>query len=178
MYVKQTIHWIQSMVIGLNFCPFAQREMDNNTARIEASTATTFADGLAQFMSEIEHLQLNPGTGTTLLIFPHCFDDFFDYLDFVDLANQLLEQSGYQGVYQLATFHPQYCFHGVAADDVTNYTNRSPYPMIHILREAMLDGAIAYYGDTETIPKNNIRRLQELGLAKVLSLMEQCKQST
>lgn len=176
MYIKQTVHWIRSMVIGLNFCPFAQREMDNNSARIEVSQATDFAAGLSALSAEIDHLQANSATRTALLIFPQFLADFFSYLDFVALANNFLEQSGYHGIYQLATFHPHYCFHGVAMDDVSNYSNRSPYPMLHILREDMLDKAIAYYGDTETIPENNIKRLQELGLAKVVQLFEQCMQ--
>jgi len=174
MYIKQTLQWVNSIVIDLNLCPFARREIDNNAVRIEVSSATKFEDGLTDFMKEIEHLDTNTNTGTTLLLFPHFLNDFNDYLDFVDLANELLVQSEYDGVYQLATFHPQYCFHGVTVNDVTNYTNRSPYPMVHLLREEMLDRAIAYYGDTEEIPENNMRRLQELGLTEILKRLEQC----
>ena len=174
MYIKQTVEWIQSMVIGLNLCPFAKREINNNTARIEVSTATAIDDALTDFMMEIEHLQANPTIGTSVLIYPHILHDFFEYLDFVDLANDLLANAGYEGIYQLATFHPDYCFQGVKTDDVTNYTNRSPYPMLHLLREEMLDQAIAYYGNTEVIPENNMRCLRELGLVEVKKRLEQC----
>ena len=107
---------------------------------------------------------------TTLLIFPNLFADFFDYLDYVELAENLLEMEFYEGVYQLATFHPEYIFADAASDDVSNYTNRSPYPMIHILRESSLDNAIAFYGNTEDIPEKNIQLMRQLGLEKIKQL--------
>ncbi|WP_454785080.1 DUF1415 domain-containing protein [Legionella sp. WA2024007413] len=176
MYISQTIKWIQSMVIGLNFCPFAKHEMDKNRVRIEVSSAKNFEEGLQDLFMEIELLNANPGTGTTLLLFPHFLSEFLEYLDFVDLANEAIMQSGYQGVYQLATFHPAYQFYGTTEDDVSNYTNRSPYPMLHLLRETMLDQAIAFYGSTEAIPENNIANLRSLGLAKVKQLLTDCMQ--
>ncbi|QMT59756.1 DUF1415 domain-containing protein [Legionella sp. PC997] len=174
MYISQTIKWIQSMVIGLNFCPFAKHEMDKNGVRIEVSSAKNFEEGLQDLFMEIELLNANPATGTTLLLYPHFLSEFLEYLDFVDLANEAIMQSGYQGVYQLATFHPAYQFYGTTQDDVSNYTNRSPYPMLHLLRETMLDQAIAFYGPTEAIPENNIANLRSLGLAKVKRLLTNC----
>ncbi|KTD41441.1 DUF1415 domain-containing protein [Legionella parisiensis] len=170
MHISQTVQWIQSIVISLNLCPFAKREMDNNAVRIGMSSATSFEEGIDSLKKEIEHLNINPTTGTTLLLFPYFLSDFLIYLDFVDLANENIVQTGHQGIYQLATFHPAYQFHDTNIDDVTNYTNRSPYPMLHILREDMLDRAIDYYGNTEAIPANNILRLQSLGLAEVKKL--------
>lgn len=170
MPIQRTLQWIQSVVISLNLCPFAKREMDNNTVRIEASSATCTQEGITHLVQEIEYLNVNSSVGTTLLLFPHFLTDFFDYLDFVDHANEIIVQTGHQGVYQLATFHPAYQFQGTRVDDVTNYTNRSPYPMVHLLREEMLDSAIAYYGNTEEIPEKNILRLQKLGLSEVLKL--------
>ncbi len=170
MYIQQTKQWIQSIVIALNLCPFAKREMDNNTVRIKVSSATKFKTGINHFIREIEHLNLNPSTGTTLLLFPHFLSDFQKYLDFVDLANDVLVQTGKQGIYQVATFHPAYQFHDTNINDVTNYTNRSPYPMLHLLREEMLDRAIAWHGNTESIPENNILRLQSLGFTAVSKL--------
>jgi hypothetical protein len=178
MYIQQTTQWIQSVVISLNLCPFAKREMDNNAVRIEVSSSTLFEKGINDLMTEMEYLDLNPTTGTTLLLFPHFLSDFLEYLDFVDLANEKMEQAGYQGIYQLATFHPAYRFHGTAADDVTNYTNRSPYPMLHLLREDMLDKAIAYYGNTEAIPENNMRCLRDLGLTEITNRLQQCMKAT
>lgn len=171
MYIQQTIQWIQSVVISLNLCPFAKREMDNNSVRIEVSLATSFEEGIKSLMEEVEHLNLNPSTGTTLLLFPYFLSDFLTYLDFVDLANDAIAEKGQQDIYQLATFHPAYQFHGTSVDDVTNYTNRSPYPTLHLLREEMLDSAIAYYGDTQSIPTNNILRLQGLGLEEFKKLL-------
>ena len=165
MYIQRTKQWIQSFVIALNLCPFAKREMDNNTVKILVSPSITIENALTDFMVEIECLNLDQTIETTLLLFPHFLHDFFDYLDFVHLANTTLWKAGYEGIYQLATFHPKYHFHGTHVDDVTNYTNRSPYPMLHLLREDSL--AIAYYGDTETIPEKNIILLQTLGLDEV-----------
>ena len=174
MYIQQTIKWIQSFVIELNLCPFAKHEMDNNAVRILVAPSTTFDDGLIDFMAEIEYLNSNPTVGTTLLLFPHFLSDFIDYLDFVDFTEDALLKTQHQGIYQVATFHPAYCFHGTPVDDVSNYTNRSPYPMLHILREEMLDRAIAYYGDTETIPANNITCLRKLGLNDVKNRLQNC----
>ena len=167
MYIQRTKQWIQSFVIALNLCPFAKREMDNNTVKILVSPSITIENALTDFMVEIECLNLDQTIETTLLLFPHFLHDFFDYLDFVHLANTTLWKAGYEGIYQLATFHPKYHFHGTHVDDVTNYTNRSPYPMLHLLREDSLERAIAYYGDTEKIPEKNIILLQTLGLDEV-----------
>lgn len=171
MHIQQTIQWIQSFVINLNLCPFAKREMDNESVRIEVSNATELEQGIKDLINEVDYLEAHPAVGTALLLFPYFLNDFFDYLDFVDLTNEYLKQGGYEGVYQLATFHPEYCFHNTSSNDVTNYTNRSPYPMLHLLREEMLDKAIAYYGDTEVIPQNNIKCLQRIGLEEVKKRM-------
>lgn len=171
MPIQQTIQWIESIVISLNLCPFAKREMDNGGTRIEVSSATSFADGIESFIEEIAHLNSNPSTSTTLLLFPNFLSDFLIYLDFVDLANEALFELRQDGIYQLATFHPEYQFNGTHIDDVTNYTNRSPFPMLHLLREDMVDKAIAYYGNTEAIPENNILRLQSLGLEGLRKLL-------
>jgi len=167
MYIQQTIQWINSFVIALNLCPFAKHEMENGSVRIQVSSSTTVENGLIDFMAEIECLNKDNTINTSLLLFPHSVSDFFEYLDFVYLANMMLVQAGYKSVYQLATFHPDYCFDGSTIDDVTNYTNRSPYPMLHILREESIDRAIAYYGNTDRIPENNIIRLQNLGIDEV-----------
>jgi uncharacterized protein len=106
-----------------------------------------------------------------LLIYPSYLNDFNDYLDFVYLAETLMSQQGYDGIYQLATFHPDYCFQGVASDDVSNFTNRSPFTMLHILRESSIEKAIAHYGNTEKIPANNIATMQRLGLEKVKKIL-------
>lgn len=104
-----------------------------------------------------------PSIETLLLIYPFLLHDFFDYLDFIDEAEAYLIKAGYEGTYQLASFHPHYCFEGEAFDAPSNKTNQSPYPMIHILRETSLDQAIDAYGDTSEIPMRNKRLMDKLG---------------
>ena len=114
-------------------------------------------------MVEVQWLDEHSETATTLLVFPTLFKNFDHYLDFVELAESMLVDQGYEGVYQLATFHPDYCFDGAEPDDAANYTNRSPYAMVHLLREESVEQAIAFYGDTDAIPERNIAKLTAMG---------------
>ncbi len=173
--IETTARWVREFVIKLNLCPFAKREMDRDAVRIQASHAETIEQAMMDLMSEVENLNHNPAIETTLLVFPLFLKDFFDYLDFVDIAESILHDKGYEGVYQLATFHPDYCFSDEPGDDVTNYTNRSPYPMLHLLREAQVEQAISFYGDTEQIPENNMACLRELGLENVKKMTSFCR---
>lgn len=161
--IQKTRQWVQSFVIALNICPFAKRELDKNSVRFQVSQAETISEAQNCLQNELKILDNNPLIGTILLIFPSCFSDFFHYLDLVDAVESGIIAKNYEGIYQLATFHPEYCFADADMDDVTNYTNRSPYPMIHILREAQVEQAIAYYGDTTRIIKNNQKTLRVLG---------------
>ena len=170
-YVTNTLQWIQTFIIPLNICPFAKREIDKGTVRLEVSPAENSNSAQKELIKEYQLLDDNPFIPTTLVIYCGLFTDFYDYLDFLDLANTNLIAQGYEGIYQLASFHPQYCFANTDYDDVTNYTNRSPYPMIHILREAQLDEAIQWYGDTQQIPLNNMNKLRELGLNALKKLV-------
>lgn len=166
-----TLNWIRSFVIEYNLCPFARKPVHKNTLRITVSEAKKKNQALEELMAEIHLLNENPTIETTLLIFAHSFKDFFTYLDFADLAEQLIYNQGYEGIYQLATFHPDYYFADAAPDDASNYTNRSPYPMLHLLRECDLEKAIAAYGDTDKIPEKNKETLQQLGLEKIKSIL-------
>ncbi|MFC3908813.1 DUF1415 domain-containing protein [Legionella dresdenensis] len=168
---QQTRNWVASFVIKLNLCPFARREMDRNTIRIQVCDATEIEPALDAVITEAKLLDETADIETTLLVFPSFVSDFYDYLDFADLAESHLHLNNYEGVYQLATFHPDYCFADSAPDDPANYTNRSPFPMLHLLREASLDKAIAYYGDTSAIPDNNIACLRQLGLDGIQKLL-------
>lgn len=169
--IAETECWIRSFIIKLNICPFAKRELDQNTVKIKASEAKKLSQALEDLLMELMFLDNHPEIETTLLIFPGLFKDFFNYLDFVDYAEGLISEQGYEGIYQLATFHPEYCFADTAFDDVSNYTNRAPYPMIHILREQGLAKAIAHYGDTDNIPANNILTMKNLGLEEIQRLL-------
>jgi hypothetical protein len=169
--ISQTKHWLRSFIIKLNICPFAKHVVEKNTLKIAVSNVKTIEKGLEDLVMELMFLDQNAGVETTLLIFPTLCRDFFDYLDFVDMAEIVLHDQGYEGVYQLATFHPDYCFADTDFNDVSNYTNRSPYPMLHLLREDSVEKAIAHYGDTETIPKNNIATMHKLGLEQIKKLL-------
>jgi hypothetical protein len=166
------MHWIRSFVIEYSICPFAQHVVDKKTLRIEVSRAIESETALQALFSEINLLENHPDIETTLLILPCFLEDFLDYLDFVDLAEARMTKQGYDGVYQLATFHPDYCFAGVQPDDVSHYTNRSPYPMLHLLRETSLDRAIQHYGPTDQIPDKNIATMHRLGLAKIKKIIQ------
>lgn len=172
IFIKQhTIKWIREFVIKYNICPFAKHVIDKETLTIQISTTNTLQAAAAAVFKAISLLDEESKIETILLIFPNFLHDFFDYLDFVDWVENLMQQQNYEGVYQLATFHPHYCFAGAENEDVSNYTNRSPYPMLHLLREAQVESAIAYYGDTTQIPEDNITTLQKIGLEKVKNLL-------
>jgi hypothetical protein len=161
--IGKTRQWIESVVVGLNFCPFAKRELRRNAVRFTVGSNGDMADALQQLVDECGHLDAHPETETTLLILPEGFADFMDYLDLAGLAEDLLAEQGYEGVYQVASFHPDYCFADAKQDDAANYTNRSPYPMLHLLREASLDTAIDNHPDIDSIPENNMKKARSLG---------------
>jgi len=171
LIAEQTLNWIRSFIIEYNICPFAKGPVNKGTLRISVSETKKKAQALEDLMVEIHLLDEKPEIETTLLVFADSFKDFFAYLDFVDLAEQLLLEQGYEGIYQLATFHPDYYFADTDPEDVSNYSNRSPYPMVHLLREDSLEKAIASYGDTEFIPEKNIATLHKLGLEKIKKIV-------
>lgn len=169
---ENSLNWVLSFVIELNLCPFAKKVITDNTLGIKVSLAQKLEPALEAVMSAVGDLDRHTDEETTLLIFPSMFHNFLDYLDFVSLAEKLLSMQGYNGVYQLATFHPEYCFADIEQDDVSNYTNRSPYPMIHILKEDSIEKAIGFYGNTESIPEKNILLMHQLGLSKIKQLIK------
>ena len=166
--------WLTSVVIGLDLCPFAARELDNNRVRFAVSNAQSEDHLLADLSAELALLNSESAIETTLLIHPGVLTDFADYNQFLDLADLLLRESGNEGVFQVASFHPEYMFAGTAKDDAENYTNRSPYPMLHILREESLERAIASHPDIDDVPVQNIRQMNALGRKRLKALLEQC----
>ena len=166
--------WVQSVVVELNLCPFAGRELREGRVRFALTPATTEAQLLERLQAELEWLDTNPDIETTLLIHPRVLQDFADYNQFLDTADALLNAMGADGIYQIASFHPHYQFAETAADDVENYTNRSPYPMLHLLREQSLERAIAAYPDTQQIPLRNIALMKRLGLERLQQLLRDC----
>lgn len=172
--IIQTKKWITDVVIGCNFCPFATREVKKNSIHYEVATAETSEESLQALLLECERLDENENIETSFLIFPLSFTDFHDYLDLVSKAEKLLAKKGYEGVYQVASFHPWYCFAGSDEDDAANYTNRSPYPMLHLLREESMEKALENFSEPESIPEKNIAFAREKGTAWMKMLLEKC----
>jgi hypothetical protein len=177
MPIKHTKKWLEHIVIKHNFCPFAQRELLRNSIRYTMNESRYIEDTLHHLVDEFIFLDQHPETETSLLIIPQGFNDFDDFLDLVEIANALLEEQHYRGIYQLATFHPDYCFHGSDDNDPENYTNRSPYPTLHLIREKSLEQAIASHPDPEGIPKRNITYARELGINQLRSELQQIKKN-
>jgi hypothetical protein len=176
--ITATQKWLTSFVIAYNICPFAQREQQNDSIRYQVSYDANLEPALEILMLECAELDSKPESATSLIIYPNGFADFDDYLDLVAIAEQLLTDRGYEGVYQLASFHPNYCFEGSDEQDPANYTNRSPYPMLHIIRETSLTAALSSYPDPENIPERNIKITRELGVEKLISLLTESKTTT
>lgn len=172
--VQATRRWVQEFAVGLNLCPFANKELQAGRVRFSVSQADSLEGLLHDLHEELLKLEQDDAIATTMLIHPDCLQDFDDYLDGLNLANGLLDSLGYNGVFQIAGFHPNYRFEGTAADAAENYTNRTPYPTLHILREADLEQAIDTYGDTGEIPERNITRLRTMGLAQINNLRQAC----
>jgi hypothetical protein len=170
--VRAVRRWVEGFIVELNLCPFAGRELVSNRIRFVVTDSTTEEQLLAALATEFTLLNDDAAVETTLLIHPDVLQDFFDYNQFLDSADQLLVQMGLEGVCQVASFHPDYQFSGTAADDAENYTNRSPYPLLHILREASLERSIAAYPDVDKIPDRNIELMRSLGREKLQALMQ------
>jgi hypothetical protein len=170
LVINQTKKWLEKMVIGLNFCPFARKVFVQQKIRYSVTTSEKLFHSLIE---EFNFLDQTPGIATTLLIIPD-LTNFDSFLDSSYLAENLLRQMNYEGTYQIATFHPDYCFEGVIATDVTNYTNKSPHAILHLLREEDLEGVLDFYENPEEIPKRNIRVTQEMGLQKLHAILENC----
>ncbi|MGR8929654.1 MAG: DUF1415 domain-containing protein [Gammaproteobacteria bacterium] len=175
--ITATQRWLESFIIAFNICPFALREQRRNSIRYRIARVTDVESALQALIAECIHLDASPETETTLLIFPSIFDNFDAYLDMLVVAEQLLIAQGYEGIYQLASFHPDYCFETDrdVEDDPANYTNRSPYPMLHIIREASIERAIANYPDPENIPDRNIKLTRQMGVNKLKALLVACQ---
>ncbi|RYY75644.1 MAG: DUF1415 domain-containing protein [Gammaproteobacteria bacterium] len=156
--------WLNQVVIGLNLCPFSVKPARENRVRFHVTHAQVEEDLLAELSNEMKLLDAKPTTEieTTLLIIPNFLHDFFDYTQFLGWAQAQLKRQGWLGVYQLASFHPNYYFAGTEPDDDENLTNRSPYPIIHIIREASLERALEYVEGVEDIPDRNRARVESL----------------
>ncbi len=163
--LQATRDWLLEAVIGLNLCPFARRELETGRLHVEICEHTDTVALMQAFASELARLEEDSAVETTLLVFSNAVQDFGDYLDLLDLAQDFLASLSLEGVYQLASFHPQYCFADSEETDAANFTNRSPWPVIHLLRERSVEAAVKAHGHTEDIPLRNIRVAREKGMA-------------
>ena len=154
--------WIESFVIAHNLCPFAAQPLRKNRVRFEVSQAQNEHDLLVCLAAEFRRLLDEPGIETTLIIHPQVLTDFDDYNQFLDLVDALLQEQQLDGVLQVASFHPCYQFANTPRDAVENLTNRSPYPMLHILREDSVQDAVRQHPDTQRIPHRNMIKMLEL----------------
>jgi hypothetical protein len=175
--MAETRAWVDRAVIGLNLCPFAKAAQIKNQVRYVVSEATDPEALCAKLVEELQFLaSADPAQlDTTLLIHPGVLTDFLDFNEFLDVADAAVEALGYAGILQVASFHPQFRFADTAMDDVTNATNRSPYPTLHLLREASIDRAVAAFPEADRIYEANMRTLQALGPEGWAALQAQCE---
>ncbi len=164
--IAETRKWLEQIVIGLNLCPFAKAVYVKDQVRFVLSDATTPEALVEELAEELILLRDTPAEqiDTTLIVHPDVLTDFLDYNDFLDNADAAIEALDLQGILQVASFHPQYQFAGVAPDDVSNYTNRAPYPTLHLLREDSVERAVAAFPDPDVIVERNIETLDKLGI--------------
>jgi uncharacterized protein len=172
--IKQTHKWVMDVVIGCNFCPFAASVVKQDKIYYRTEESTSLEKALTAVLQEAARLDTDAAIETTLIIFPTAYSSFPDYLELVSLAEKLLKKNKYEGVYQLASFHPRYKFAGSDEADPANYTNRSLYPMLHLLREESIEKALQHYKYPEAIPERNIAFAKEKGLASMKILREAC----
>ena len=160
--------WLSNVVIGLNLCPFAARPKKLDLIDIVVSDAQSLEQLLADIQAEMKRLVETPASTleTTLVCTPHLLADFEEYNSFLDITDRLLVQSGYDGILQIASFHPNYQFDGTLPDDPENLTNRSPVPIFHLLREVSVSEALEYYSEPEKIPARNIAKMKSLTAAE------------
>ena len=168
-----TRRWIKEFVIERNLCPFARRAWERDTIRYRLYAGHSSEDLLAVIDDECSLLDVNAHTETTMIIVPNMLQDFLDFNDFVGLCEELINSTSRDGVYQVASFHPRYQFAGTEPDDAENYTNRSPYPILHLLREASVEIAIANHPDIGAIPDNNVARLNALGAPQLAAQLDE-----
>ena len=175
--VTETLAWVDRAVIGLNLCPFARAVRVKKQLRCVMSPATDTDTLLRTLCDEAERLLDTEASlcDTTLLVHPHVLQDFADYNDFLDVAEAALSAMGCDGELQLASFHPHYQFAGTETNDVTNATNRSPYPTLHLLREESIDRAVQAFPEAEAIYEVNLRTMESLGQAGWQALQAQCR---
>lgn len=157
-----SLEWVRNVVVGLNLCPFANQVVNSGQLRLCTENSADMATVLATLIQNCDHIIAEGNDDTVLLVLPNGFQVFDDFLDLIEHAQALLEDLELEGVVQIATFHPDYQFEGASFDDPANYTNRSPYPMLHLLQESAVEEAVKSHPDPGSIPQRNIERLRTM----------------
>ncbi len=162
---QKTRRWLEDAVIGLNLCPFARPVYTKDQVRIAVEESAEFDDVIQRTLAEVDCLlEAAPDDiATTLVVCPNALADFDEFLDAAEIIQALLTDAGADGVLQLAHFHPDYQFAGTRPDAAENFTNRAPYPTLHLLREAQVTEAVDSHPDPESIPQQNIDKLEQMG---------------
>ncbi|RTE86882.1 MULTISPECIES: DUF1415 domain-containing protein [Gammaproteobacteria] len=168
--IEKTERWLEHWVIKENLCPFAHKEWAKKTIRYEVLKTTDDGEVFDHFLHELQYLKDNPSIATTLIIWPNC-NDFDDFLGRVAMLEMALQTHRLDATFQLAHFHPNYTFEGAQSSDAENYTNRSPYPMLHILRSEDMEKVLSRYPNPESIPENNIARMNEIGEERLKAIL-------
>jgi hypothetical protein len=176
--IAETKQWVKEVVIGLNFCPFALKEFNKNTIRYVVDESSTQKPCIDAVLNECTALDNDETIETTLLILPNGFESFTTFLNLVDKVEHHLFKNNYDGIYQLAHFHPDYLFADSDENDAANYTNRSIYPMLHILRESSLDKILNEFANPDAIPDKNIELARTKGLEFMQQLRLSCLKNT
>ncbi len=172
--VQQVQAWLQQVVVGLNLCPFAAAPMRRQQIRYRVVSEQGEEAILEALAAELHYLHSQPELETSLLILPDQLSDFADYNQFLDWVDALIAGAGWEGVFQVASFHPDYCFAGAAEDDVENWTNRSPYPLLHLIREDRLEAMLDRYPNADAIPETNMETLRNLSADQRRQLFPHC----
>lgn len=172
--IRATRHWVEQVVIGYQLCPFARLPFQQDRIRYVLASAQDVAGLREMFLEECRRLESHPPEeiSTTLLILTEMGKDFMEYWDLVSLAEDWLDQAGYTGIFQVASFHPDYIFAEADTQAAQNYTNRSPWPMLHLLREEELEAAIDHHPDIEAVPQRNIELMERKGRSHWRGLLQ------
>tara|TARA_R110000737_G_scaffold313123_1_gene322598 strand:+ start:2977 stop:3525 length:549 start_codon:yes stop_codon:yes gene_type:complete len=175
--IEQTKQWLAQVIIGLNFCPFAKKEFVNETIYYHVSNKEQLKSALVELLAQCYYLRDNTEIETSLLIYRQGFRDFNRFLDLIDYGNETIIDYGFEGIFQIATFHPEYCFADADYDDASNFTNRSPYPTLHLIREKSMERVLSVYKNPEAIPDNNIALAGKKGADYFKALLNKIKNS-
>jgi len=175
--IKRTQLWLEQVIVGFNICPFAKKELVNNTIHYHLSSNRKVKFALEELIDQCCYLTDHSEVETSLLVYNEGFKRFEDYLDLVAYAEELMADSGFEGIFQLATFHPDYYFEGEDFNDAANFTNRSPYPTLHLIREESLTRVLSVYKNPEQIPVTNINLTRSKGAPFFSQILKNIQQT-